>query len=40
MAIVTQPKIAGLEYWVQLLFNFTRVNVHQVYIGPNSEKQQ
>jgi len=27
-------KIAGLEYLVQLLFNFTSLNVRQVQIGP------
>jgi len=27
-------KIAGLEYWVQLLFNFTPVSVRQVLTGP------
>jgi len=26
--------IAGLDYWVQLLFNFTPVSVCQVYTGP------
>jgi len=31
-------KISGLEYWVQLLFNFTPVSVRQVYIGPNFVK--
>jgi len=25
----TLPNIAGLEYWVQLLFNFTPVSVRQ-----------
>jgi len=24
------PKIAGLEYWVQLLINFMPVSFHQV----------
>jgi len=24
------PKIAGLDYWVQLLFNFMLVSVRQV----------
>jgi len=28
--LVTLPKIAGIEYWVQLLFNFTPVSVRQV----------
>jgi len=28
--MVTMPKIAGLQYWVQLLFKFTPVNVRQV----------
>jgi len=28
--LVTLPKIAGPEYWVQVLFNFTPVNVRQV----------
>jgi len=32
--LVTLPKIAGLEYWVQLLFNFTPVSVRQVKTGP------
>jgi len=27
-------KIADLEYWVQLLFNFTSVSVRQVFTGP------
>jgi len=29
-------KIAGLEYWVQLLFNFTPVSVRQVQTGHKS----
>jgi len=28
--LVTMPKIAGLEYWVLLLYNFTPVSVRQV----------
>jgi len=36
VSIVTLPKIAGLEYWVQLLFNFTLASERQVKIGPNS----
>jgi len=28
--LITLPKIAGLEYWVQLLFNFTPMRVRQV----------
>jgi len=35
--LVTLPKIAGLEYWVQLLFNFTPVSVRQVWTGPKRE---
>jgi len=31
-------KIAGLEYWVQLLFNFTLVNVRQVQTGPYTSR--
>jgi len=27
-------KIAGLEYWVKLLFNFTPVSVRQMLTGP------
>jgi len=29
-ALVPLPKNSGLEYWVQLLFNFTPVSVRQV----------
>jgi len=36
--MVTLRKNAGLEYWVNLLFNFTSVNVRQVKFGLKCER--